>query len=296
MTIPDQYRVSGRITGEVKTLVRSAVRPGVGFLEITDLVRREVQSRGGQLAFPTGIGVNQVTAHYAPLDGDESVFKDEDLVKVDFGVHVDGYVTDTSVSVTFNREYNLLLEATERALESAVALARREVRAGEIGREIHREAARFGFKTIENLTGHTIERYVVHAGKSIPNHFMPGMQSLKKGEVFAIEPFLTLGTAAGYVVDSPTQSIFSLVGRKKTGVKELDEFADRVWEERKTLPFTPRWYSSEFGRVKLERILDKLMAKHVVRGYPTLVEASGSPVAQFEHTLALDDGGLVVLT
>ncbi len=280
----------------MKAVVQSAVKPGGGLLEMSDLVKREVESRGGQLAFPTGIGVNQVTAHYAPQEGDEAVFGEEDLVKVDFGVHVDGYVTDTSVSVTFNPEYNLLLEATKRALEAAMETARGDLRTGEIGREIHREASRFGFKTIENLTGHTLDRYTVHAGKSIPNLFMPGMQSLRRGDVFAIEPFLTLGSAAGYVVDSPTRTIFSLVVRKKTGISDLDAFADMVWTERKTLPFTPRWYSAEFGKDRLATIISRLVAKKILRAYPTLVEASGSPVAQFEHTMAMDEGGLVVLT
>ena len=272
------------------------MKPGVLYLEVCDFVRREVESRGGHLAFPTGIGVNDVTAHYAPQDGDAASFKDTDLVKVDFGVHVDGYVTDTSVSVTLNPEYNLLLEATQRALEAAIDTARRETRTGEIGRVIHREAARFGFKTIENLTGHTVDRYVVHAGKSIPNLYMPGTQDLRKGDVFAIEPFLTFGSAAGYVVDAPSKTIFSLVARKKTGSPDLDAFAEMIWSERKTLPFTPRWYASEYGAKKLRGIIERLVAKRVFRAYPTLVEASGSPVAQFEHTMALDDGELALLT
>ena len=294
--IPNEYRTSGKITSEVKALVPSQVRPGVTFLEVCDFVRREVESRGGKLAFPTGIGVNQVTAHYAPQEGDLSVFKEDDLVKVDFGVHVDGYVTDTSVSVTLNPEYNLLLEATQRALEAAIEAVRRETRTGEIGRVIHREAARFGFKTIENLTGHTLGRYLVHAGKSIPNLYMAHTQDLKKGDVFAIEPFLTLNSAAGYVVDAPSKTIFSMVARKKTGTQELDAFAERIWEERKTLPFTPRWYAAEYGRGKLIPVIDRLVSKRILRAYPTLVEASGSPVAQFEHTMAMDDGGLVLLT
>jgi methionyl aminopeptidase len=294
--IPEQYKTSGRITNEVRALVPQRVKPGATFLEVCDFVSQEVESRGGRLAFPTGIGVNQVTAHYAPPEGDESVFREEDLVKVDFGVHVDGYVTDTSVTVTLNPYYNLLLEASQRALEAAVAAARHETRPGELGRVIHREAARFGFKTIENLTGHTVDRYVVHAGKSIPNLYMAGTQELRKGDVCAVEPFLTFDSAAGYVVDAPTKTIFSIVARKKTGTPEPDAFAERVWAERKTLPFTPRWYSAEYGREKLDGVLAKLLAKKILRAYPTLVEASGSPVAQFEHTLALDEGGLVLLT
>jgi methionyl aminopeptidase len=295
--IHEEYKKSGRITNEVSSVVRSRVVTGMSYLEACLLVEKEIKSRGGEAAFPVGIGVNQVTAHYAPQEGDASAFGETDLVKVDFGVHVDGYVTDTAVSVAFDSEYNLLLEAAERALNVAIATAKREVRPGEIGREIHREAARFGFKTIENLTGHTVDRYVVHAGKSIPNVYMPGMQSLKKGDVFAIEPFITLGSAAGYVVDRPGKAtIFSVVARKKTGDPKLDGFVDRVWGERKTLPFTPRWYSEEFGAGKVGGIVDRLVAKRVLRAYPTLVEASGSPVAQFEQTMALDDGGLLVLT
>ncbi|MBI3840921.1 MAG: type II methionyl aminopeptidase [Thaumarchaeota archaeon] len=293
--IPQEFRTSGKITAEVRARVKEKIRPGMGYLEACEFVEEEIASRGASPAFPTGIGVNQVTAHYAPQTGDGSVFKETDLIKVDFGVHVDGYVTDTAVSVTFNPEYNLLLEVAERALNVAIATARKEVRTGEIGREIHREAARFGFKTIENLTGHTVDRYQVHAGKSIPNLYLPGMQSLKKGDVFAVEPFLTPGRAAGYVVDAPTTTIYSIAARKKTGVDELDRFVDRVWEDRKTLPFTPRWYAEELGG-KHESLLGRLVAKKLVRGYPTLVEASGNPVAQFEHTLAIDEAGLVVLT
>lgn len=266
------------------------------YLDICLFVEREVEARGGSPAFPTGIGVGHVTAHYAPQEDDRSAFKESDLIKVDFGVHIDGYIADTAVSITFNPEHRLLLEAAERALSAAVDTAKTERRTGEIGRAIHQEASRYGFKTIENLTGHTLDRYLVHAGKSIPNLYVPGMQALKKGDVFAIEPFVTPGSAAGHVVDAPSQTIFALIGRKKTGVAELDRFADMIWNERRTLPFTPRWYTREFGRDGVNGILKQLISRRIMRSYPTLVEASGSPVAQFEQTMALDEDGLVILT
>lgn len=268
----------------------------MGYVEVCDSVEKEIVSRGGTPAFPTGIGVNQVSAHYAPLGDDKSSFRDSDLIKIDFGAQVDGYVTDTSTTVSFNPEFELQIEATKRALDAAIETARKEYRTGEIGRVIQREASRLGFKTIENLTGHTLERYVVHAGKSIPNIAMTNTQSLKRNDVFAIEPFVTVRDAAGYVVDSPAQTIFSITARRRTGEKELDAFVDRIWEERKTLPFTPRWYQAEYEEKKILTMLKELMKKRVMRGYPTLVEASGRPVAQFEQTMALEDSGLVVLT
>jgi len=294
--IPEAYREAGRITNEVKEVVRSKVAPGIGYVEICELVEREIASRGGAPAFPVGIGANHVTAHYSPQEDDRSTYGDRDLLKVDFGVHVDGYVVDTAVSLTSNLEYELLLDATKSTLEAAVGAVRKDVRTGEIGGVVRREATRFGFKTIENLTGHTVERYIVHAGKSIPNIPVPGLQSLRTGDVFAIEPFLTLGSAAGYVVDAPQKTIFSIVARRRTGDRELDAFAEKVWEDRKTLPFTPRWYAAEFGSVKARGMVERLVSKKVARAYPTLVEASRSPVCQFEHTMALDDGGLVILT
>ena len=296
MQIPEQYRKSGRITREVRVLVADSVKPGTSFSEISDLVSREVRARGGSLAFPTGIGVNQVTAHYAPQEGDGSTVGEGDVAKVDFGVHVDGYVTDTAVTITFNPERELMLVAARAALDAAVEVVRRDPRTGEIGRAIHREASRLGFRTIENLTGHTVDRYVVHAGKSIPNLYIPGLPTLKTGDVFAVEPFVTLGTAAGYVVDASSVTIYSLVARKKTGDADADRFAEQVWNERRTLPFTPNWYAKEWGAARLEKAVKRLVAKRIAHAYPTLVEASGSPVAQFEHTMALEDGALVVLT
>ena len=296
LQVVEQYRQSGEITKRVRGAVGDYVKPGASKLEVCERVEDEIRRLGGKPAFPTGIGVNQVTAHYAPQEGDASRLGAADLVKVDFGVHVDGYVTDTAVTVAFNREHELMLNAAQRCLEVAIETARRDPRTGEVGRSILLEASRFGFRTIENLTGHTVDRYVVHAGKSIPNLFLPGLPPLKLGDVFAIEPFVTAGSAAGYVVNSESTTIFAIAARKRTGKQELDQFMEEVWDERKTLPFTPRWYSEKWGRGKVGPMVKELVKRKVVHGYPTLVEASGSPVAQFEHTMALEDGGLVVLT
>ncbi len=296
MTIPEQYIRAGRITREVREWVKDKVRPGAGYLQLALDVEREIVRRGGKPAFPCGIGVGEVTAHYAPPSDDERVIKEKDVVKVDLGVHIDGYIADTATTVTYNPEFQLLLGATERALGSAIAIVKKDPRTGEIGRAVNREAKDHGFKTISNLSGHTVDRYIVHAGKSIPNLFMPNLPALKRNEVFAVEPFLTLGNAAGYVIDSAQETIFSLASQRRLGVKELDEVVQLIWGERRTLPFTPRWFSEQYKEGKLRDLLRKLEDKKVVRSYATLVEASGKPVAQFEHTMALEETGLLILT
>jgi methionyl aminopeptidase len=259
-------------------------------------VEREIVRRGGKPAFPCGLGVDEVTAHYAPLGDDKRVIEEKEVVKVDLGVHIDGYVADTATTMTFNPELQPLLDATERALSSAIAVLKKDPRVGEVGRAVHKEAKDHGFKTISNLSGHTVDRYIVHAGKSIPNLFMPNQPALKRNEVFAVEPFLTLGNAAGYVVDSAQETIFSLLSQRRLGMNELDDAVRLIWEERRTLPFTPRWFSEHYKEGKLRELLHKLEDRKVVRSYPTLVEASGKPVAQFEHTMALEETGLQILT
>jgi len=296
MGIPDQYVKAGRITREVRQWVKGRILPGTGYLEVCETVEKEIVSRGGSPAFPTGLGVDSVTAHYAPQPGDRGRVEERDVVKLDFGVHVEGYIADTSITVTFNPEYQTLLEATEKALRSAIGVLRRDHRIGEVSKAIASEAERHGFKTISNLSGHTLDRYVVHAGKSIPNVYMPNLPTLKRNEVFAVEPFLTTKRAYGFVRDSDRETIFALVGRRRLGNQELDGLIDLVWNERRTLPFTPRWFLEEYKESRLKLLLEELTRRKVLRSYPTLVEASGNPVAQFEHTMALDDGELVILT
>ncbi len=299
MRVSEQYVKAGRLAREMREWILENVAVPQTCLEIATGIEDEIARRGGQPAFPTGIGINGVTAHYAPQEGDETRIGDDDLVKIDYGVHFDGYIADTAVTITESPRYQLLIETTERALEAAIDVVKKDTRTGEIGRAIEATARREGFKTINNLCGHTLEQYTVHAGKSIPNLYAPNQPTLKRDEVFAIEPFLTLGTAAGYVIDDPVDrrvTIYSLIMRKRTGAKELDDLVDHIWNLRKGLPFTPRWFTKDFGRERLPKLLAELEKRRIVRGYPTLVEASDAPVAQFEHTMKLEGSSLVILT
>jgi methionyl aminopeptidase len=299
MRVPEQYVRAGKLAREMRGWILENVSVPQTCLEIATSIEEEIARRGGQPAFPTGIGINGVTAHFSPQEDDQTRIGSGDLVKIDYGVHFDGYIADTAVTMTQSPDYQLLMETTKRALEAAISVVKRDPRTGEIGKAIEAAASREGFKTINNLSGHTLEQYTVHAGKSIPNVYAPNQPVLRRDEVFAIEPFLTLGTAAGYVVDDPKDTrvtIYSLIMRKRTGAKELDALVDHIWNLRKSLPFTPRWFTKEFGRDRLPKLLAELERRRIVRGYRTLVEASNAPVAQFEHTMKLEGNSLVVLT
>lgn len=117
---------SGKIAREVREWIRGNVRAGSGILDVAERVEAEIVRKGGQPAFPTGIGVNEVTAHYTPQEDEVGVIKEGDVVKIDYGVHIDGYIADTAITITENPKYQSLLDATEKALQAAIDVVKRE--------------------------------------------------------------------------------------------------------------------------------------------------------------------------
>jgi methionyl aminopeptidase len=181
-------------------------------------------------------------------------------------------------------------------LEEALRTIRSGIRAGEIGRSIQTVATRMNLKPIANLTGHTIERYTVHAGTSLPNIYTSGTPALKAGQICAIEPFVTTNHGAGVVINGKTTNIFSLIARKRTGDKKLDTLLEGIWNRVKTLPFALRHLEGLCESRELESLVLRLVEKRVLRGYAVLVEAKGEFVAQAEHTVVPVEGGAIVLT
>jgi len=291
----DQLK-SGRIASEARQMIISKNILGNTILEICEMVEKKVEQLGGEHAFPCNVSLNEAAAHYTAGLGEEGAIKESDLVKIDFGVHVNGYIADTAVTKSYNSEYESLIQATEESLNNAIGAVRNEVNAGMIGKTIFETAERWGFRPISNLTGHSIEQFQLHAGVSIPNVWIPGTQRLKTGSLYAIEPFLTMKDGAGEVVEGGEPRIYGLISRRMTGKKQLDCLIDHVWKTRKTLPFTPRWYLDIFNKNEIKEIIKDLIRMKIIKGYPVLVERKGRIVAQFEHTVMATDTGAVVIT
>ncbi len=296
ISIPEEYIKAGKIAGGVRESIRKGSLVGMSLLEICNEVEGMFRKKGSEPAFPCCSSVNNTAAHYSAILDEEYVVKEGDIIKLDIGCHLNGYLVDTAVTISYNSEFDSLVQATEASLNAAIKAAKEGVPAGYIGKVIEEVAENWGFKTISNLSGHSIERYKVHAGISIPNVWTPANQMLKANTVYAIEPFLTVPNGAGYVVEGKAKPIYALLTRKKTGDKRLDSFADMIWETRRILPFSPRWYRDQYPKEELRKVLDRLVKIKVLRAYPDLIEARGGYVAQFEHTIVPTPTGAVVLT
>ncbi len=287
---------AGKIASRIRKYALSKVKPGIRVYDFCEDIERKIVDEGGKPAFPCNISINNVAAHYTPYVGDSSTVPEESVVKIDIGVHVDGYIADTAVTVSFNPKYDDLLLAVETALERAVETIRPGIRVSRIGEVIEKAIKSYGYKPIRNLSGHSIERYNLHSGVSIPN--TPDIFNLSRispGHVYAIEPFGTNGV--GYVVEGSEAFIYSLIKEKKVKNELAKKLVNEVKRKYDGLPFAERWLRSIVNeRPTLVSVLRELVKSKILHKYPVLLEASGGVVAQFEHTVLVLEREVIVTT
>ncbi len=292
----EDYLKAGKIAGEVRENVRKKNWIGSTLAEICEYVESEIIKRGAKCAFPVNTSVNEVAAHYTAEPNDPKTVSDTDLVKIDLGAQINGYIADTAVTVNYDAQYDSLVQAAENALQSAMSMIKVGVKSKDVGRKIQNTIMDMGFKPIANLSGHSLDQYTIHAGKTVPNMWTIGSFSFSENEAFACEPFVTTKNALGFVRNGKIKNIYALVSRKKTKDDEADKLLEYIWNNFNMLPFALRWIVKEWEEKEARKMLDFLIKKKVVKAYAILVEANGKTVAQAEHTFIPTQTGVTVTT
>lgn len=281
-----RWREAARIASRARDLGLRLTVPGARRRDVAEAVESFIRDEGAQPAFPTNLSRNDEAAHYTPSPDDEVVFVPGDLVKVDVGAHLNGAIADTADTVEvgdFHRHENLVRAARD-AVRAGIAHVRPGVTVDEISRAIAEAIRARGLKPVVDLTGHSIERYLLHAGKSIPN--VPGHSdaTLEEGEIIAIEPFATNGV--GSIENGPFGNILRF--RRDPG--EGDPTLAALFARFRTLPFATRWADAPEERDALRR------ARRALQSYPVFVERAHGLVAQAEHTVLVGPEGPDVLS
>ncbi|MGQ9680783.1 MAG: type II methionyl aminopeptidase [Candidatus Bathyarchaeia archaeon] len=296
MELPEELFTSGKIAYTVKERIRNYVKVGTRVIDICEKVEAWVKELGGLPAFPCNVDINEVAAHYTSPSEDSSIIPPGSLVKIDIGVHVDGYPADTATTICFNPELNRLVEAAEMALEAGIRSIKADVKASEIGYRIENTIKSMGLKPIRNLTGHKMARYVIHAGEIIPNVSSLNSHKLREGDVYAVEPFTTLPEASGEVYDGPSGHIFQFQKKRAVEGKHSKEMLKLIQTKYRTLPFTSRWIMKEFPEPEAKSAFEELLKSKCLYAYPQLIEMKRRPVAQAEHTLIVTKDGCEITT
>ncbi len=283
----EDFRKAGRIAAKAREIIPGLIKPGTLYVEIADKVEQRIVEFGGKPGFPCNISINDVAAHHVPLHGEILALKEGDLVKVDFGAHVNGAVADMAVSFSVGKnELNeKLIEASEAALTAAIAKVRPGITVSEVGTAIEKEITSRGFLPIKNLCGHLVEVYNLHAGISIPNYNTKAHTKLEEGMAIAIEPFATNGN--GLVSEGAEIGVYRL--ENGGAVRIGKEILDFIISEYQTLPFAKRWLIKKFNPLKVNLFLKEAVAKGILYEYNVLLEKKGSKVAQSEHTILVKE-------
>ena len=288
--VKDKIIQAGKIAKEVRDWIKPFVKKGVPLIEIAEKIESKIIELGGKPAFPVNLSMDEIAAHFTPSHDDKTTA--HGLLKVDFGVHVNGWTADNAFSVDLenSKENKKLIEASESALNKALESAKENILVSLIGKAIQKEIEIFKASPIINLSGHEIRQYDLHAGITIPNIDDKRSDRLAKG-VYAIEPFTTNGV--GKIHEGKPSGIYSLASNENIRSSEARKILEFIEREYRTLPFCSRWIVKKFGTRALIS-LRQLESNGNLHEYPQLVENSGNNVAQTEHTIFVDKEVIVV--
>ncbi|KAK9326821.1 peptidase M24, structural domain-containing protein [Lipomyces starkeyi] len=313
----NDYRQAAEVHRQVRQWTQQSVKPGQTLSEIAESIEDGVRALTGHqglepgdslkagMGFPTGLSLNNCAAHFTPSPGNDVVLQRHDVMKVDFGVHVNGRIVDSAFTMAFDPVYDNLLEAVKDATNTGVKAAGIDARMRDIGAaiqevmesyEVEIQGKTFPVKAIRNITGHDIKRYRIHGDKQVPFVKNSMQTRMEEGEVFAIETFGSTGT--GYVSDDV--GIYGY-GRNRdvsgaqlhlSSAKSLLKTIDQNFG---TLVFCRR-YLDRLGLQKYLLGMNNLVSNGIVEPYAPLSDVKGSYVAQFEHTILLRSTGKEIIS
>jgi len=290
----DKFRQAGRIAAKVREHGKTLIKPGVRLAEVVESCEAMIRDHGAENAFPAQISKNHIAAHYCPPPGDETMCGPDDILKLDVGVHVDGYVADNAVTVDLRDGAGSALSmASKMALENVIAFAGPGVAISEIGRTIHDTITSMGFKPVLNLTGHGVSRFVIHCAPHIPNYDDKRAGRLKVGQTIAVEPFATDG--CGYIEEVGKPEVFQ-VSRATKARDKLPPNLEKALKAFSRLPFSRRDLARFMSNGEAEQCLALLRKKRLMHEYPPLAEKPGVRISQHEHTMLVTENGVEVTT
>ncbi|CAK1553563.1 unnamed protein product [Leptosia nina] len=300
--IYQEIRHAAEAHRQTRKHMRDWIKPGMTMIEICEELESTARRLIGEdglkagLAFPTGCSRNHCAAHYTPNTGDTTVLEYDDVVKIDFGTHINGRIIDCAFTLHFNPRYDPLVKGVQEATEAGIKASGVDVRLCDVGaavqevmesHEVELDGQVYQVKPIRNLNGHSIGPYRIHAGKTVPIVKGGETTRMEENEFYAIETFGSTGR--GQVHDDMDCSHYmknfeqQYIPLRLQSSKQLLHTINKNFS---TLAFCKRWLERA-GATRYAMALKDLCDKGVVDAYPPLCDIKGCYTAQFEHTILL---------
>jgi methionyl aminopeptidase len=294
----ESYKKAGVIASEIREFMRDYIKPGMKLYDIAVKVDGMIKESGAEPAFPLGLSIDKVAAHFTPTSTDEDVA--EGLLKFDIGVCIDGYIADTAMTLdlTEDNQHKDLVELNEKVMEDLIENIKPEIKISKIGDVVEATVEEYNEKSdkkisiIRGLSGHQVAQNKIHAGLTISN-YKNSSNAVFSDIAIAVEPFLTAGN--GEIHEGKGGGIYILKSEEKPRDRDARKVLEYIKENYKTRPFCMRWLEAA-GFDKLRFIFSSLERQGIIYQYPLLIERSGKAVSQIENTFVATDSGVIVTT
>lgn len=307
--IINSLNIGSNIHKKVRQYLYPYLKPGITLLDIARLIESKTielsqnqNTINGGIGFPASLSLNECAAHSHPEYNSTIAFNKDDVLKIDFGVEVNGWITDCAFTVCFNEKYDNLLTAVKEATYTGIKNAGIDVRIGEWGAtiqevmesyEITLNGKTHQINTISNLGGHNIVNGIIHGGMFLSTVGTNESYKFKEG-VYAIETFGSTGS--NYAFENGESTLYRLnpTPRKNNFDQDILDFYNNIDSQFKTLPFTNRYV--QYYNPNYKDYLKTLTQNNLILSYPPLCVYPGEYTAQYEHTIYIDEHKKIVFS
>jgi len=305
----------GQQHASIRNKIRNFIKEGTSLYDLNNFVEKSIKKAtkfdpknplNAGIAFPVGISINNVAAHWAVAPKCDQNISTNDLITIDFGLHHQGYITDSAFTMSLSNKYDELMNINREAVYAGIAASGPDAKLSDVGKaigevlnnaEVEIDGTLTPVQVITSLSGHQILPYRIHGSKAVPNYDFPSYTArMKEGEVYAIEPFVTTGSGKlqeslecnhymlNYMEPSNQSRSQHLGSREHNLLKQIKRDYD-------CLCFNSNWIGKEY-RVPLSR----LAKQKIINRYPMLYDVKGTFVSQFEHNVYINQSSVTVLT
>jgi methionyl aminopeptidase len=293
----DIYKSLAVIHNEIEDCILKEIRVGLRVFDLCIFIENSIRERTVDIAFPVGININDCIAHYSPLDSDSPiVLCKDDVVKIDYGIHKDGYILDAAFTVCFRECYRELLETSRKACVEAAKMFFENTKISNISKRITSLIDCNRYSIVKELCGHQIKPYRIHDGNVIPNILLDNYKGIiHRNEVYTVEPYISTSKNSNIYYDTSSSDncshyMFNYHEKDFNNYSKLIALIPDLYQYN-TLAFNKRWLSP-----KSLEYLDTFVKKGIYKEYPGIFDKDpNAKVAQFETTILVTDSEPIIL-
>ncbi|KAL9374374.1 hypothetical protein Peur_033994 [Populus x canadensis] len=305
-----KYKSAAEIVNKALQLAISECKPKAKIVDICEKGDSYIREQSGNMyknvkkkiergvAFPTCVSVNNTVCHFSPLASDESVLEEGDVVKIDMGCHIDGFIavvghTHVLQSGPVTGRAADVIAAANTAAEVALRLVRPGKKNKDVTEAIQKVAAAYDCKIVEGVLSHQLKQFVIDGNKVILSVSNPDTRvddaEFEENEVYAVDIFTSTGEGKPKLLDEKTTTIYKRAVDKNYHLKMKSSrfIFSEINQKFPIMPFSARALEEKRARLGLVECVNH----DLLQPYPVLHEKPGDCVAHIKFTVLLMPNG-----